>query len=248
MTAAPPTVVEPELARSTWGLGDALGGWLLAQIAAATFLLWVLRPAFGYSTAQLNDNDVSLTFLALGYPPLWLGFVGVPIWAAATKGHGWIADYWVRLKSVDLAVGPLAGLIAQYALVPLVSLPVLWLTNTPLDQLSEPARELAAKADTPAGVVVFFLMVGIGAPIAEELFFRGLVLQSLLKRFGTGWAVLGSSVLFSATHFQALQFPALAAVGAVFALLVVKTGRLGPAILAHMAFNIATVVTLVWFT
>ncbi len=248
MTTVPPPVVEPEVARPTWGLGDAMGGWFLAQVCAATFMLWVLKPAFGYSTAQLNDNDVSLSFLALGYPPLWLGFVGVPIWAAATKGRGWIEDFWVRLQGIDLAIGPLCGVLAQYLLVPLVSLPVLWLTNTDIDKLGEPARELGAKANTPGGVVLMFLMVGLGAPIAEELFFRGLVLQSLAKRFGTGWAVLGSSIVFSATHFQALQFPALAAVGAVFALLVVRTGRLGPAILAHMAFNTATVVHLVWFT
>ena len=36
--------------------------------------------------------------------------------------------------------------------------------------------------------------------------------------------------------------------GAVFGLLVIRSGRLGPAIIAHMAFNISTVVVLLWVT
>ena len=246
MTTARRTAVD-STTRPRWGLGDAVGGWFLAQVASQLVVLLVLVPAFGYQRDDLVENRVSLAFLALSFPPLWLGFVGVPIWAAATKGRGWIHDFRVRVQAIDLPIGAFCGLAAQYFLVPLVSLPVLWLTHTDLHQLGEPARELADKAHTPGGVVLFFLMVAVGAPIAEELFFRGLLLRSLENRFGTAWAVVGSSVAFGATHFQALQFPALTAAGAVFALLAVRSGRLGPAIFAHMAFNTATVVTLVWF-
>lgn len=229
-------------------MGDAAVGWLMAQSAAALALVLVLQPLFGYSSEQIADNETSLAFVALTFPALWLGFIGVPVWAAATKGAGWVADFRVRLRALDVPIGVAAGLAAQFVLVPLVSLPILWATNTDLDKLGEPARELADKATTPGGIALFFLMVAIGAPIAEELFFRGLVLRSIEKRFGTGWAIAGSSVAFGATHFQVLQFPALTAVGVVFALLAVKSGRLGPAILAHMAFNAATVISLVWFT
>jgi membrane protease YdiL (CAAX protease family) len=133
-------------------------------------------------------------------------------------------------------------------LVPLVSLPIIWLAGVDLDKLSQPARELGDKATTPGGIALLFLTVAIGAPLAEELFFRGLVLRAFEKRVGTRWAVAASSVVFGATHFQALQFPALTAAGVVFALLVVTTGRLGPAIFAHMAFNAATVASIVWWS
>lgn len=230
-----------------WGMGDAAVGWLMAQSAAALALVLVLQPAFGYTPEQVADNETSLAFVALTFPALWMGFIGVPVWAAATKGAGWIADFRVRVRALDL-LGVVPGVAAQYLLVPLVSLPILWATNTDIEKLGEPARELADKATTPGGIALFFLMVAIGAPIAEELFFRGLVLRSIEKRFGSTWAIAGSSLAFGATHFQVLQFPALTAVGVVFALLAVKSGRLGPAIFAHMAFNAATVVSLVWFT
>lgn len=247
MSTAPTVDVDTTDAEPRWGMGEAVIGWLVAYSAAVLFAQLVLIPAFGYSKQQLEDNEVSLSFIALGFPPLWLGFIGAPIRAAATRGAGVVKDFGLRVHGID-SLGAGVGVLAQWFLVPLISLPVLWATNTDSDKLSEPARQLSAKATTPGGIVLMFLMVVIGAPIAEELFFRGLVLRSIEKRFGTVWAVVGSSVAFGATHFQPLQFPALTAAGAVFALLAVKSGRLGPAIVAHMGFNATTVVVLVWFT
>ncbi len=55
------------------------------------------------------------------------------------------------------------------------------------------------------------------------------------------WAVIVSSLVFGAVHLQPLQFPALVAVGVVFALLALRTGRLGPSIFAHIGFNAVAV-------
>ncbi|HEY7073243.1 MAG TPA: CPBP family glutamic-type intramembrane protease, partial [Acidimicrobiales bacterium] len=61
-----------------------------------------------------------------------------------------------------------------------------------------------------------------------------------------GWLPVAiSAVLFAASHFEPLQFPALAALGAILAVLVQRTGRLGPAIVTHMVFNLTTVAFLV---
>jgi membrane protease YdiL (CAAX protease family) len=50
-------------------------------------------------------------------------------------------------------------------------------------------------------------------------------------------AIVGSSAVFGLVHFQLLQFPALMVVGVVNAVLTLRTGRLGPAVCAHVAFN-----------
>lgn len=243
MTSPPPaTDASPQ---PRWGLGDAVAGWVIAQVSVMV-LGAALLAAAGYSLTDYDGVDVPLWVTGLVMAPLWVGFVGVPVWAAATKGRGWVRDFGVRLRAVDVAVSGAVGVAAQLLVVPLVSLPVLWLSDTDIAELGEPARQLGERATSPAGVVVLFLLVAVAAPIAEELFFRGLVLRALEKSFGTAWAVAGSSVVFGATHLQALQFPALTAAGLVFALLVVRTGRLGPAIVAHMAFNAVTVSFLVW--
>lgn len=239
---SPTSSVDPEHQR--WGLPDALAGWLVANIAGAVIGI-MLVAAFGYATDPESLKNLPITMVAVQFPPLWIGFIGVPILVAKFKGTGWIRDFRVRFKLRDVPIGLASGVAAQLLLVPLLSLPILWLTNTDLDKLSEPAQQLGDKADSPFGVFVLFAAVAIGAPIAEEIFFRGLLLRSIEKRFGTATAVVGSSVIFGATHFQALQFAALTGAGAVFALLAVRSDRLGPAIFAHMAFNGLTVASLV---
>jgi membrane protease YdiL (CAAX protease family) len=228
-----------------WGLGDAFGGWLLAY-TSASFLGLLIFTAFGYSAEEVEANDIPLTMVALSYPPLWLGFVGVPIWAAAVKGRGWVVDFRARWSWRGLPLAAVVGLATQLLVVPLVSAPMLWLTGTDTEDLGRPARELSEKATTPGGVALFLLVVVVGAPIAEELFFRGLLLRAFEKRFDIRWAVVGSSVVFGATHFQFLQFPALTAAGFVFAWLVVRSDNLWAAVVGHMAFNLVTVVSLVW--
>ena len=228
-----------------WGLGDAVGGWLIAY-TSASFLGLLILTAFGYTAEEIEANEIPLTMVALSYPPLWLGFVGVPIWAAAVKGRGWVVDFRARWSWRGLPLAALVGLLTQVVVVPLVSAPMLRLTHTDLEELGRPARELSEKATSPGGVLLFVLVVAVGAPIAEELFFRGLLLRAFEKRFGIRWAVVGSSVVFGATHFQFLQFPALTAAGLVFAWLVVRFDNLWAAVVGHMAFNLVTVVSLVW--
>src|SRR3954447_19508001 len=166
--AAPAPVASDATVTPTWGLGDAAVGWVIAYLAAFTFSL-ALFPVFGYPRDQLADNDVSLVFIALGYPPLWLGFVGAPIWAAARKGNGWVKDFRVRMKPVDVPLGIAVGVATQFIVVPLVSWPVMQLTNTDAHDLAKPAHDLADKAHGFVGVALFTVIVVIGAPLAEEL-------------------------------------------------------------------------------
>jgi len=77
------------------------------------------------------------------------------------------------------------------------------------------------------------------APLAEELFFRGLVQSYLRRILGGAWAgVLGTSAMFALAHWQQVQ-----AVPAMFVLAVFlgynyeRTGRLTAPILIHALFN-----------
>jgi uncharacterized protein len=89
------------------------------------------------------------------------------------------------------------------------------------------------------------LIVGVMAPVFEEIFWRGLLQGSLLKRGLPPVLAIGiASVLFAATHFQLLQLPGLTIAGAVFGTLAYRAGRLGPAMAAHFTFNMVTVIAL----
>jgi membrane protease YdiL (CAAX protease family) len=89
-------------------------------------------------------------------------------------------------------------------------------------------------------------------PVAEELFFRGLVLNAWKREYGIWPAVIGSSVLFGLVHFglgplEALPaaLPILALLGSsglIFALLAVRTGSLVAPMAAHATNNAIPVV------
>ncbi|MCU1497353.1 MAG: Abortive infection protein [Acidimicrobiales bacterium] len=228
-----------------WGMGDALAGWMIA-VATASVLGAATVALAGYDTRDIEADRLPLWLTLIQSPFLWIGFIGVPLVVAATKGAGLRRDFDLRLTAVDVPIAAAVGVLAQLVLVPLVSLPFIWLSGVDADKLGEPAQNLADKVVGAPSIALLVVIVAIGAPLAEEIFFRGLVLRSIQKRFGVAWAVVGSSVAFGVTHLQPLQLPALAAAGACFALLAIRTGRLGPAIVAHIAFNATTVVNLIW--
>jgi membrane protease YdiL (CAAX protease family) len=142
-------------------------------------------------------------------------------------------------------VGGSLGAALQLVVLPLLYWPLLELLDQTSGDLEEPARELTDRADGAIGVVLLVLIVGIGAPIVEEIFYRGLLLGALRRRgLGPVVSVGITSVVFGLSHGQLLQLPALALFGAVAGALAVRYDRLGPAITAHVAFNMVTVMVL----
>lgn len=240
--SAPPTADRPVPGDGTapapvrWGLGDAWLGLLIANLAALVGGVLILSATGNVDTPS---DDLPLGVIALMQVPLWAGYLTMPLVAARRKGNGVVADFGLSMRWFGAPVGLVVGLLTQIAVVPLVYLPIFWVIGE--RDVSADARALADRAESPAGVVLLVLVVAIGAPVVEELFFRGLLLRGAERRWGTGWAVAVSSLIFGAVHLQPLQFPALVVVGVVFALLAVRTGRLGPAIWAHVGFNAVAV-------
>lgn len=95
------------------------------------------------------------------------------------------------------------------------------------------------------GWVAFAVMVALTAPLqvaAEEVFFRGYLLQVIGSATGRAWAgVVGSALVFALLH--GVQNPALfahrLAFGLVAGALVVVTGGLEAGIAAHVVNNVA---------
>jgi membrane protease YdiL (CAAX protease family) len=99
------------------------------------------------------------------------------------------------------------------------------------------AEEALARAD-PAILVVALVIV---APIAEEVFFRGVVFNAWLREYGPTRALVGSAVLFGFIHGSVFLFLPIVALGIVLALLYRHTGSLPAAIALHAGFNGITV-------
>lgn len=222
--------------RIAWGMGDALAGTLLTILVPTLVVTAVLA-----ATQRRDLEGISLGETALLQVPLWAGLLGAPLWASYRKGHRSLAvDFGLHMRWTDVPLGLVIGVGSQFALVAVVDL-VFRVLGLDLDKVGTAAEELTSSATDVVGVVLLVVIVAVAAPIFEELFYRGLWLRSLEHRWGTGWAVLASSVIFGAIHVQPYDFPALAGFGAIAALLTVRAGRLGPAVWAHLAFNMTAV-------
>jgi hypothetical protein len=176
---------------------------------------------------------------------LWVGLVGATIIASHTRGTGSLArDFGWRIGAWwDLPGGALVGLACQYGLIPLVYLPFESLDRSLRHQLSQPVERDTGATHGVGSLIVLLLVLAVGAPLVEELFFRGLVLRSLMERLPPAPAIIISSLLFALAHFEAVQFAGLALFGVVLAVMAWKTGRLGPSVGAHAAFNAAAVLS-----
>jgi membrane protease YdiL (CAAX protease family) len=87
------------------------------------------------------------------------------------------------------------------------------------------------------------LTVVVVAPVAEELYFRGFLLQGLWRSFGPRWATFVSAVVFGLFHFSGARLqtvlPMVSAtlIGLVFGYLFVRTRNLAVTVLAHALVN-----------
>jgi membrane protease YdiL (CAAX protease family) len=112
--------------------------------------------------------------------------------------------------------------------------------------LGHEATQLSGHGLGP-GFVVFALAAAVGAPIAEEIFFRGLAQPVLQRYLGGVGGLLVTAVAFGFAHLGSNPIEVvvpLAFFGVVLGALAWRTGRLGPGIVAHMTFNGVTVVLL----
>ena len=225
-----------------WGIGDAVLGFLIGLTGSQLVLAGILATT-GRTIDEIDELPLSLVALAqLG---LWVGLLGVPVLVTRLKGNGVVADLHLRARGADLWRGGVLGALLQLVALPLVYWPLLDLLQKDTSDLEGPARAMTDRADGAIGVVLLILIVGVGAPIVEEIFYRGLLQGALLKRgLRPAAAIAISSTVFGMSHLELLQLPALILFGAVAGVLAHRYGRLGPAIAAHVVFNMVTVVSL----
>lgn len=239
---APPTDLETQEQAPRWGMVDVLVAFVVAQLASLIGFS-VFAAVRGVPADELSTDALAIGEVALLQIPLWLGLLGVPLLATRIRGNGPVRDLGWWATRWDAPAGVALGVACQLVVVPIVTLPVLLLSDTDQDALEAPARELTDKA-TGAGVLVLVVVVVVAAPLAEEVFFRGLLQRTLVRSIPVWPAMIVTSVAFGASHFQLVQFPALAAFGLVLSYVAHRTGRLGLNTWAHVGFNATTVVIL----
>ena len=89
---------------------------------------------------------------------------------------------------------------------------------------------------TDVSYLLIFIRLVVVPAIFEELFFRKAVLNAS-KKFGTGFAIIISSVLFGLIHLNFYQAIGAMFAGVIFAIITLKTGSIIPSIVLHAFAN-----------
>ena len=115
------------------------------------------------------------------------------------------------------------------------------ITMSPLVAMSE---EYQNANDAFYGSTLGFELLGSAliTPFLEELLHRGVVYGRLRRMMGMWPAVIVSALIFAGLHFNIVQFVYAFLLGIAFALFVEKTGRLYPAVIAHIVANAIAVI------
>lgn len=228
-----------EISPTPIDLGPALSTWFAAWVAGSVVLAPLVFLAMGAS----SGDDIDILQLAVASAATWAVMLGALVVASRRFGSGdVVADYAARFRPIDLVGIPL-GVATQLAFVPWLYLPLqgIWPDTFSSEQIEERAQELA---DSAGGwkTVLLVIVVVIGAPVVEELVYRGLLQRSVSTVVGTGFGLVSASAWFALVHLSPVEYPGLFLAGLIFGTCVVVTGRIGPAIVTHAAFNAAGLV------
>lgn len=231
------TRLHPATNATRFTVGVAVCAWLFAWLAGVSLSGFAVFVA-GHGGESRRDIPTSVT--VLGIFCLWIPFVVALAVVSQRWGQGRFGqDFKVHLRWVDVAGLPI-GIASQLLLVPLIYWPLqrIWPDAFSSDKIEQSARELWDKAHG-GWIVVLVLVVALGAPIIEELVYRGLILQALQSRLNDWVALIISAAWFALIHLQPVGLPGLFAFALVLGICFQRTGRLGMAVMAHIGFNAA---------
>ena len=218
-----------------WGLGAAAVAFVVGYVLAA------VASSIAVATGAGTYDTLTVTLSLVG---LWIGFAGIPVILSRTRGTGRLSqDFGLRVGGpADVGLG-VAGGLGAYGFVLVYGAILSRFDHVDLGK----GTDRLAGHSLGIGFVLFGVSVAVGAPIVEELFFRGLLQPSIQRWTGGIGGVLITAALFGLLHVGdnpiEAAFP-LAVFGAIVGLMAWRTGRLGPGIIAHMTFNGITVVVL----
>lgn len=204
----------PTARSRSWTVRYALLAYVAAWVIliALALALWLLGVSVGFGIGVLLSEAAFLVTL-------------IPLWRRGAVGG---KDLGLRLVP-----GARATALAFLALLAYGWFNVLW--RRALHPAPISSNFVGVSHHSAATIVLAGFVACAGAPVAEEIFFRGFLYRSLRNRFTVVGACLLSSVLFALVHtqYQLTEKLVIVIFGVITCLLYERTGSLLPGIAVH---------------
>lgn len=215
-------------------------GLLMVAQTALSFLLQlavvIACMSVGINIYDINDDNLALVMLSIGMTPLCTGLP--PLIYMLVGNKDW--NFHLRFGRANI-LGCLLAVVG--------GLGVCMAANIPAAVVSQALEYLgAAEPETVLGqgggwvsFTTELLGVAVLVPMLEEFAFRGVILSGL-RRYGTGFAIAASSVIFGMAHMSLSSVVFATIAGAAMGTAYVLTGNLWVSVTIHALNNAISII------
>jgi membrane protease YdiL (CAAX protease family) len=204
-----------------WGVGDMAIVTLVAVVVNS-----LLAPIGMVGIAGMGGAGIGAFFVQV---VISYGLLVGTVWLVGVWRHH---STWEDLGFRPLDLSSLARLLGLLAAIILAADVVVSIFS----DLPRPTDIFAFGRGTRE-VVVMGILVLVAAPFAEEVFFRGFLLQGLARRWRFWPAAVVTSALFALAHIWWQFYLPVFVLGLAFSWLFWRTGSLWASIAAHATIN-----------
>lgn len=230
--------------------GPLVGGFDLRALAPAFVALAVGAPAtfllLLLAQERLPGRPVGEAAAFLAF---WAAAVAATVWASRRFASGDLReDTGLRSQPIDMTT----GVVVALAVVLVHGIVIRLIAETVIGGLGPRSGFVTPPfVQSDALVLLTLVLTAMIGPLAEELFFRGLVQPAIASRFGPVVAIIGQALVAGAVHANpglgehTLSVVAASAAAAlVYGIARQATGRLGPGLVGHSLYEVLVVVAL----
>jgi membrane protease YdiL (CAAX protease family) len=217
--------------------------WLFSSVlvGAAVLQLWFPTP----ESAPAERRVWGMIIGTLAFQGA--GLLCVTMFLRQVK-MSWREAFGIGAPGSMRALGLGAGvcLLVLPAVLGLNQLSALLMTTVEVEPVPQPSVRALQSVHSP-WLQAYFGLAAVGvAPVAEELFFRGILYPTIKQRGFPRLAWWGTALFFAAIHANVMTFVPLTVLALVFTALYERTGNLLAPIAAHAVFNLANFLWLVF--
>lgn len=228
-------LVKRHIRRDSNQLGLGLITFFVVSILCSLLLSGLYSLAYFYNMSASISVDAyyllsgAMTFLSLGLP-----FYLYMIFKKET------ASSLLKFKPIKFKYA-LLYVITGWGLCLCANLPVNLIYNFISDVGIDSGMSVNPGTDSVLSFVLKIIAVGVAPAIFEEFVFRGVVL-SKLRKYGTSFALIASSLLFAMLHSNLISLPFAFLAGIIIGFIYIKTDNLWIAIAIHFLNNTFSVI------
>lgn len=233
----------PELTRARWNGLDVILGivfWLLLQFCVgsiASALPQIMgQPEPSADSAQLHAMRYALLLVVNLLCFCFLLLFPIVKYQQGPDGFGL---QWARFRG-GIWKGLCFYVVTTPGLIGLSSLWILFLVSQGGDASEQASVEqfrALVRSEEVLGVSIIAATAVIGAPLLEEILFRGLLFRWLEKTVGAPLGIVVSGLLFGAIHLSPIAIVPTFLLGMLLALIYHRTKNLWTCIFFHAYFN-----------